>query len=180
MSEKNMNNAAFYLPGSAELKAEVFDIYTNLEKMVLGWEPYLITSDMVVMVPEAKGSEVEGLIIKVENGEYHLIKVENGEYHYFDKNGNEMTNDCEIKYLHGDSSQERIEQVCRTAARLLGADATNPIGVNSGRSAFCDKQGEYKSVESLLADAARKCENVSKEEHQQKSAGKGSLNFEKE
>lgn len=43
-----------------------------------------------------------------------MIKVENGQKRYFDRNGKEITEGCEIKYLHGDKSLERIAKVYRT------------------------------------------------------------------
>lgn len=67
-----------------------------------------------------------------------MIKSENSEYRYFDKNGNEITEGCEIKYLHGDKSLERVERVYRTEDGQLGTDATNPAWVDTGRASPCE------------------------------------------
>ena len=67
-----------------------------------------------------------------------MIKVENGKKRYFDKNGKEITEGCEIKYLHGDKSLERIYKVYRTEEDELGIDATNPRWIAAGRAEPCE------------------------------------------
>ena len=62
-----------------------------------------------------------------------MIKVENGKYRYFDKNGVEITEGCEIKYESG-----RIEKVYLTTEKQLGTDATNPKWIESGRATPCE------------------------------------------
>lgn len=67
-----------------------------------------------------------------------MIKIENGQKKYFDRNGKEITEGCEIKYLHGDKSLERIEKVYRTEESELGIDATNPKWIDTGRAVPCE------------------------------------------
>ena len=67
-----------------------------------------------------------------------MIKVENGQKKYFDRNGKEITEGCEIKYLHGDRSLERIEKVYRTEEGELGVDATNPKWIDKGWAVPCE------------------------------------------
>lgn len=67
-----------------------------------------------------------------------MIKFENGQLKYFDRNGKKITEGCEIKYLHGDKSLERIEKVYRTENEELGIDATNPVWIASGRAEPCE------------------------------------------
>ena len=67
-----------------------------------------------------------------------MIKVESGQKKYFDRNGKEITEGCEIKYLHGDRSLERIEKVYRTEEGELGVDATNPRWIATGRAVPCE------------------------------------------
>ena len=67
-----------------------------------------------------------------------MIKVENGERRYFDRNGNEITAGCEIRFCHGDKALERVERVYRTVDGQLGTDATNPAWVESGRAEPCE------------------------------------------
>lgn len=67
-----------------------------------------------------------------------MIKIENGQKKYFDRNGKEITEGCEIKYLHGDKSLERIEKVYRTEEGELGTDATNPKWIATGRAVPCE------------------------------------------
>lgn len=67
-----------------------------------------------------------------------MIKIENGQKKYFDRNGKEITEGCEIKYLHGDKSLERIEKVYRTEEGELGIDATNPRWIATGRAVPCE------------------------------------------
>ena len=67
-----------------------------------------------------------------------MIKVEDGNKRYFDRNGKEITEGCEIKYIHGDRSLERIEKVYRTEDGELGVDATNPNWIESGRAVPCE------------------------------------------
>jgi hypothetical protein len=69
--------------------------------------------------------------------DYKMIKVENGQKRYFDRNGKEITEGCEIKYLHGDKTLQRIERVYRTEENELGIDATNPIWIERGLAMPC-------------------------------------------
>ena len=70
--------------------------------------------------------------------EIKMIKIENGKKRYFDRNGKEITEGCEIKYLHGDRSLQRIERVYRTEENELGVDATNPRWIATGRAVPCE------------------------------------------
>lgn len=82
-----------------------------------------------------------------------MVKVENGQIKYFDKNGREITEGCEIKYLHGDRGLERVEKVYKTENGELGTDATNPIWVERGWAVPCEygvyplKEHETEMVE---------------------------------
>ena len=67
-----------------------------------------------------------------------MIKTENGKKRYFDKNGKEITEGCEIKYLHGDKSLERTERVYLTEDGELGVDATNPVWIERGLAVPCE------------------------------------------
>ena len=67
-----------------------------------------------------------------------MIKFENGQKRYFDVNGTEITEGCEIKYLHGDKSLERIERVYKTEDNELGTDATNKRWIETGRAVPCE------------------------------------------
>lgn len=67
-----------------------------------------------------------------------MIKIENGKKRYFDRNGKEITEGCEIKYLHGDKSLERTERVYKTEEDELGIDATNPKWIATGRAVPCE------------------------------------------
>ena len=67
-----------------------------------------------------------------------MIKVENGKKKYFDRNGKEIVEGCEIKYPHGDRSLVRVEKVYRTEEDELGIDATNPAWIASGRAVPCE------------------------------------------
>lgn len=84
-----------------------------------------------------------------------MIKTENGEYRYFDKNGNEITEGCEIRYLHGDKALERVERVYRTEDGQLGTDATNPNWIATGRAVPCEygiyPLGQMETKEVVLA-----------------------------
>lgn len=62
-----------------------------------------------------------------------MIKCENGKTRYFDKNGTEITDGCEIEYLDG-----RIEKVYLTEDGGLGTDATNPKWIETGRAVPCE------------------------------------------
>lgn len=66
-----------------------------------------------------------------------MIKVENGQKRYFDRNGKEITEGCEIKYLNGDRSLRRIEKVYKTEENELGVDATNPRWIERGWAVPC-------------------------------------------
>lgn len=67
-----------------------------------------------------------------------MIKIVDGERQYFDKNGNEITEGCEIRYPHGDRSLERVERVHKTEDGQLGTDATNPHWIETGRAVPCE------------------------------------------
>ena len=75
-----------------------------------------------------------------------MIKFENGQMKYFDKNGKEIKEGCEIKWVHGDKSLERVEQVYRTENDELGTDATNPIWIDRGWAVPCE-YGVYPLTE---------------------------------
>ena len=62
-----------------------------------------------------------------------MIKCENGKLRYFDKNGNEITENCKIKYPDGS-----IETVYLTENNKLGIDATNKSWVESGKAVPCE------------------------------------------
>ena len=62
-----------------------------------------------------------------------MIKVENGKYRYFDKNGIEIAEGCEVQYTNG-----KIKKVYLTESELLGTDATNPIWIENGRAVPCE------------------------------------------
>lgn len=84
-----------------------------------------------------------------------MIKMENGEKRYFDKNGNEITEGCEIRYPHGDKALERVERVYRTVDGQLGTDATNPNWIATGRAEPCEygiyPLGQTETKEVVLA-----------------------------
>lgn len=84
-----------------------------------------------------------------------MIKIENGKYRYFDKNGVEITEGCEIKFCHGDKSLARTEKVYLCENGELGTDATNPIWIDSGWAAPC----EYGIYGLTVADT-EECEVV--------------------
>ena len=67
-----------------------------------------------------------------------MIRIEDGQKKYYDHNGKEITEGCEIKYLNGDRSMRRIEKVYRTEDGELGTDATNPLWIEAGRAAPCE------------------------------------------
>lgn len=67
-----------------------------------------------------------------------MIKIENEKKRYFDVNGKEITEGCEIKFLHGDKSLERTERVYRTESDELGTDATNQRWIVTGRAEPCE------------------------------------------
>lgn len=62
-----------------------------------------------------------------------MIKYENGKLYYFDKNGVEITEGCEIRYANGD-----VKTVYLTEDDSLGTDATNPRWVEMGRAVPCE------------------------------------------
>lgn len=67
-----------------------------------------------------------------------MIKVEDNVRRYFDKNGNEITEGCEIRVWHGDKVLERVEKVYLCEDGQLGTDATNRAWIESGRAAPCE------------------------------------------
>ena len=62
-----------------------------------------------------------------------MIKYENEKSRYFDKNGNEITENCKIKYPDGS-----IETVYLTENDQLGIDATNKLWIESGKAVPCE------------------------------------------
>ena len=78
-----------------------------------------------------------------------MIKFEHGKKRYFDRNGNEITDGCRIKYLNGDKSLERIEKVYLTEKDELGTDATNPVWIHKGWAVPCE-YGIYPFTEKEL------------------------------
>lgn len=67
-----------------------------------------------------------------------MIKFENGKLRYFDRNGVEITEGCEIKFVHGDKSLERIKKVYLTENGELGTDATNPYWIETEKAVPCE------------------------------------------
>ena len=61
------------------------------------------------------------------------IVEDNGKYHYFDRNGIELKDGDIICYEDG-----RKEKLYLTAEGRLGADATNPSWIESGRAVPCE------------------------------------------
>lgn len=76
------------------------------------------------------------------------IPTSSDEIWYFDKNGNEITEGCEIQYASG-----RVEKVYRAEDGQLGTDATNPKWIETGRAVPCEYgiypfgQNELKEIE---------------------------------
>lgn len=67
-----------------------------------------------------------------------MIKYENGALRYFDRNGVEITDGCEIRFPHADKSLTVTKTVYLTEEGHLGTDATNPAWVASGRAVPCE------------------------------------------
>ena len=67
-----------------------------------------------------------------------MIKIENGQKKYFDRNGKEITEGCEIKFIHADKSLERTEKIYMTENNELGTDATNPKWIARGLAVPCE------------------------------------------
>jgi hypothetical protein len=67
-----------------------------------------------------------------------MIRVKNGQLKYFDRNGKEIVEGCEIKFIHADKSLERVEKVYRTENNELGTDATNPKWIDRGLAVPCE------------------------------------------
>lgn len=65
---------------------------------------------------------------------------------YFDKNGREITEGCQIKYPCG-----RVETVYRTEKDLLGIDATNKHWIETGRAVPCE-YGIYPFSKEVLQE----------------------------
>lgn len=97
-----------------------------------------------------------------------MIKKENGEYRYFDKNGNEITEGCEIRYLHGDKRLERVERIYKAEDGQLGTDATNRSWIETGRAAPCEygiyplthRETEYSVLASLSRERQQNGEHL--------------------
>ena len=62
-----------------------------------------------------------------------MIKYGYDKTHYYDKNGKEITEGCEVKYPSG-----KIEKVYLTENGYLGTDATNPDWIKMGRAVPCE------------------------------------------
>ena len=62
-----------------------------------------------------------------------MIKHKNGRKRYFDKNGVEILEGCEILYPSG-----RVETVYLTEDESLGTDATNPLWIEKGKAVPCE------------------------------------------
>lgn len=62
-----------------------------------------------------------------------MIYRENGKRKYFDKNGVEITEGCNIRYANG-----RVAKVYLTEEGELGTDATNPKWIETGRAVPCE------------------------------------------
>lgn len=67
-----------------------------------------------------------------------MIKIEDGQRRYFDRNGKEIIEGCEVKYIHGDKALERVEKVYLTEDGELGTDATNPVWIERGFAVPCE------------------------------------------
>lgn len=65
---------------------------------------------------------------------------------YFDRNGKEVTENCEILYPSG-----KVETVYLTEDGYLGTDATNPVWIENGRAVPCE-YGIYPLTEDELKD----------------------------
>ena len=61
-----------------------------------------------------------------------MIKMENGKRWYYDKNGEEITDGCTIRYPDG-----KTATVYPTDGEELGTDATNPIWIEKGWAVPC-------------------------------------------
>lgn len=62
-----------------------------------------------------------------------MIKREVGKYLYYDKNGEQITAGCKIRYQDGST-----RTVYATTDGELGTDATNPKWIASGRAFECE------------------------------------------
>ena len=62
-----------------------------------------------------------------------MIKYENGKLRYFDKNGNEITEGCKVRYNNG-----KVMEIYLTDRDTLGTDATNPHWIKTGRAVPCE------------------------------------------
>lgn len=62
-----------------------------------------------------------------------MIKTENDKRRYFDRNGEEITDGCSIRYNDGS-----VRKVYLTVDEQLGTDATNPAWIKNGRAAECE------------------------------------------
>lgn len=68
------------------------------------------------------------------------------EVRYYDKNGRELTDNCDILYPSG-----RVATVYLTEDGYLGTDATNPVWIENGRAFPCE-YGIYPLTESELKE----------------------------
>lgn len=62
-----------------------------------------------------------------------MIKMKDEQRKYFDRNGREITEDCNIRYVNG-----RVEKVYLTEDGQLGTDATNKRWIETGRAIPCE------------------------------------------
>lgn len=75
-----------------------------------------------------------------------MIKNINGELCYYDRNGNEITEGCMIRYPDG-----RTEIVYLTENGYLGTDATNRSWIERGLAVPCE-YGIYVFTEEEIED----------------------------
>lgn len=66
-----------------------------------------------------------------------MIKYEGKTKRYFDKNGVEITEGCQVKYPEGVRSRT-IYNVHLTENNELGTDATNPLWIEQGKAVPCE------------------------------------------
>lgn len=79
-----------------------------------------------------------------------MIKMINDQRHYYDKNGKEITEGCQIKF-----DDIRTETVYKTSEGELATDATNPSWIETGRAFPCE-YGLYP----LTKEETEECEVI--------------------